>query len=75
MDAGSARFVARMVARAGGQTVLARLCGISPQAVQQWVADNRVPPLRVLECERLSGIPRWKIRPDLYPPPQDIVRP
>jgi DNA-binding transcriptional regulator YdaS (Cro superfamily) len=75
MDAGngSARrrnVVDRIVARAGGASVLARYCGVRPQSVQDWQRRNVVPPLRVLGCERASGIPRWQIRPDLYPPPE-----
>lgn len=39
---------------------------ISEQAVGQW---PRVPAARVLDVERITGVPRHFIRPDLYPPP------
>lgn len=46
--------------------VLARRLGITPQALSQW---DRVPPLRVLEVERITGVPRHELRPDIYPIP------
>lgn len=50
----------------GGGVALARaLGGISSQAVNQW---RRVPAERVLEVERVTGVPRHELRPDLYPP-------
>ena len=36
--------------------------GISPQAISQW---RQVPADRVLEVERVTGIPRHDLRPDL----------
>lgn len=53
---------------AGGPKALGAKLGISHQAIGQW---DEVPPLRVLEVERLTGVPRHKLRPDLYPPPAD----
>ncbi|WP_313078403.1 transcriptional regulator [Agrobacterium pusense] len=50
---------------AGSSKELARRVGVSPQAVSQW---DTVPPLRVLKVEKSTGIPRWVLRPDLYPP-------
>jgi hypothetical protein len=39
-------------------------CGIESAAVRQW---HQVPPLRVIEVEKATGISRHDIRPDLYP--------
>ena len=51
--------------KVGGDRGLARaLTGISSQAVSQW---RRVPPLRVLEVERATGVSRNRLRPDMYP--------
>lgn len=52
---------------AGGQTALARALGVTPQAVQQWVEANRMSYLKVIDVERLTGVPRHELRPDLYP--------
>lgn len=50
--------------QAGGANKLAAGLAITPQALSQW---DKVPPLRVLEVERLSGVPREELRPDIYP--------
>ncbi|WP_075216099.1 transcriptional regulator [Mongoliimonas terrestris] len=52
----------------GGASALARALGITPQAVGQW---RRTPTERVLQLERISGVPRTELRPDLYPPAAD----
>lgn len=53
------------IAAVGGLSGLAEPLGITEQAVSQW---DDVPPLRVLDVERISGISRHVLRPDLYPP-------
>jgi DNA-binding transcriptional regulator YdaS (Cro superfamily) len=37
---------------------------ISPQAISQW---KQVPAERVLDVERVTGVSRHRLRPDLYP--------
>jgi len=54
----------RAINAAGGLTKLAASLKITKQAVAQW---DEVPPLRVLEVERVSGVSRSELRPDLYP--------
>ena len=49
---------------AGGVGALARALGIAPPSVCTW---SRVPPERVIAVESLTGVARWKLRPDLYP--------
>ena len=41
-------------------------------AAGQW---RRVPAERVLEVERLTGVSRHELRPDLYPPPIEAPSP
>ncbi len=50
--------------RAGGAPELARKLGIRPQAVFQW---RQVPALRVIQVERITGVSRHLLRPDIYP--------
>ena len=56
----------RAIDSVGGLAGIARPLGISEQAVSQW---DEVPPLRVLAVERVTGVPRHELRPDLYPAP------
>lgn len=49
----------------GGEIELARVAGVSRQAVHKW---TRIPPVRVLAIEKATGIPREVLRPDIYPP-------
>lgn len=44
---------------------------LTSQAISQW---KKVPVERVLVIERLSGISRHELRPDIYGPPQDADR-
>ena len=58
-------------AAAGGSSGLARAISeatgypITPQAVGQW---RIVPPTRVLMVERITGVSRHDLRPDIYGP-------
>lgn len=56
----------RIRAHPGLQAKIARALGITRGAVAKWKA---IPPLRVLEIERLTGISKHDLRPDIYPPP------
>jgi DNA-binding transcriptional regulator YdaS (Cro superfamily) len=49
-----------------GAELARRLGNITSQAISQW---RRIPAERVLEVERVTGIPRHELRPDIYPPP------
>lgn len=60
--------IAAAITGAGSVSKLANELGVSVGAIYQW---DKVPPLRVLQVERVSGVPRWVLRPDLYPPLDD----
>lgn len=52
----------RAIKRAGGISALAHSLKISPQSVSEWPE----PPLeRVVAIERLTGVSRFELRPDL----------
>ncbi|SEC00799.1 DNA-binding transcriptional regulator YdaS, prophage-encoded, Cro superfamily [Pseudomonas mohnii] len=59
--------ICRAAKAAGGQSALARLLKVTPQAVQKMCASGRVPAERVLEIEKATGVSRHELRPDLYP--------
>jgi DNA-binding transcriptional regulator YdaS (Cro superfamily) len=49
--------------KAGGIVKLSLALGLSRGAASQW---KRIPAERLVEVERLTGIPREILRPDLY---------
>lgn len=61
------KIMDRIIKAAGGQSELARRLDIRQQSVYYWIQRGRVPAERVLEVERVTGVPRHQIRPDLYP--------
>jgi DNA-binding transcriptional regulator YdaS (Cro superfamily) len=52
-----------VIKAAGGVSALAHALSIERQAVSKW---TRVPLERVVKVSKITGIPREKIRPDLY---------
>ena len=59
--------IRKAVEKVGGQSALARHLGCTPQAVQRMCSLNRVPAERVLKIEKVSGVSKHDLRPDLYP--------
>ncbi|MBO6755440.1 MAG: helix-turn-helix domain-containing protein [Roseibium sp.] len=45
---------------------LGRRLGVGRAAVLKW-ENGRVPAERALSVEEVTGIPRWELRPDIYP--------
>lgn len=56
--------------RRGAKSQLARDLNLTRAAVCLW---RQVPAKHVLEIERLTGIPRSRLRSDLYPPEQEAA--
>ena len=52
---------------------LAALLGVDKGTLSRW-ENGRVPAERVLEVERVTGVSRHDLRPDLYPR-EDETRP
>lgn len=64
MDAIPSTPIKRAAVAVGGYPNLARLLNCTRQAIYQW---EKIPADRVIEIERISGVPRHELRPDLYP--------
>ena len=56
--------IASAISKAGGSTKLARALGLTRQAVEQW-KGRVVPPEHVLAIEKLTGVTRYELRPDI----------
>lgn len=54
----------RAINRVCGVTNLARKLGVTRSAIYQW--GDEIPANRLVEIERLTGVPREQLRPDLY---------
>ena len=50
-----------------GYAHVAARMGCKYQRVQKWVLSGRIPAERAVEVEERLGIPRHKLRPDLWP--------
>jgi DNA-binding transcriptional regulator YdaS (Cro superfamily) len=58
----------RALRAAGGQSALARICGVTQAAVWKWLNRGvRVPAECVLSIEAATGVSRHDLRPDIYP--------
>ncbi|OYY51953.1 MAG: hypothetical protein B7Y53_08580 [Halothiobacillus sp. 28-55-5] len=58
----------QIVDAAGSQSKLAAALGVSSTAAWKWVqSSKRLPAEYVLTAERLYGVSRHDLRPDIYP--------
>lgn len=61
--------VERVIHDLGGVTKAASALGIgNPSVVANWRLRRRVPAERVLDIERVTGISRHELRPDIFGP-------
>ncbi len=59
----------RAVKIVGSQVAYGELLGRSQQSVSdRLVGEQEIWAEDVLKVERATGVPRWELRPDLYPP-------
>jgi DNA-binding transcriptional regulator YdaS (Cro superfamily) len=49
----------------GPRSITAAAWGVDKSRLTRW-AKNGIPAERVLDVERITGIPREQLRPDLY---------
>ncbi len=49
----------------GGPTEFAKALDVTPQAVSQW---KQVPTAHVLTVEKITGVSRHELRPDVFGP-------
>jgi DNA-binding transcriptional regulator YdaS (Cro superfamily) len=56
--------------RRGLSAQIARELGVNSGAVAQW---DRIPAERVVDIERITGIPRHMLRPDLHLDPDNLT--
>jgi DNA-binding transcriptional regulator YdaS (Cro superfamily) len=64
------KCVAEIVEKVGGQSALAKMCGVRQSHVWNWLnrrGSKGIPPQHVITVERATGIPRHEIRPDIFP--------
>lgn len=46
---------------------VAQVAAVNKSTVTRWM-QKRIPAERVLDVERITGVPRHELRPDIYPP-------
>ena len=61
--------IAKAIAMAGGQKNLASACGVSQAAVSKWHLGGTISAENAVKIEAATGIPRAKLRPDLWTEP------
>lgn len=55
----------RAVAQVGVRSLSVEF-GISTQAIHNWLLRGWIPAERCLQVERLTGVSRYELRPDVY---------
>lgn len=67
-------IVDRIVNDLGGLTKTATALGLdNPSVVANWRTRGRIPYQRAIEIERLTGISRHVLRPDVFGPNPETV--
>lgn len=59
------------IATLGGQVKLADAIQTSQQNVSNWLRTGKVAPDKVILIEKVTGVSRHELRPDIYPPEEN----
>jgi DNA-binding transcriptional regulator YdaS (Cro superfamily) len=57
--------IEQAIANVGGRSQVAKRLGVTVEAVRQWI-ERRIPAERAVELEKISGVHRSELRPDLW---------
>jgi DNA-binding transcriptional regulator YdaS (Cro superfamily) len=71
------KAIDKAIQAAGGQSALARLIGVRQSHIWNWANRDRqgVPPNHVLSIEKVTGVSRHELRPDIFPASSQVVPP
>lgn len=59
------------VSKAGGQNALGRKIKRKQPTIWKWLnKTKKAPAEEVLNIEKATGVQRWRLRPDIFPPPK-----
>ncbi|MBH0088623.1 YdaS family helix-turn-helix protein [Pseudoalteromonas sp. NSLLW218] len=57
----------KAISTLGGQVKLADAINTSQQNVSNWLRTGKVSPDKVILIEKVTGVSRYELRPDIYP--------
>lgn len=60
------QLIADAIEAGGGIGAVAKAIGLTEEGVRLWRVRGKVPDKHIVEFERLTGVPREQLRPDLY---------
>ena len=60
----------KAISTMGGQVKLAEAIDTSQQNISNWLRTGKVAPNKVIKIEKVTGVSRHELRPDIYPPDQ-----
>lgn len=61
-----ARVIAEAFEQGGGIPAIARAMKLTEEGVRLWRVRGKVPDKHLIKFEQLTGVPREKLRPDLF---------
>jgi len=58
--------VMEAVRKIGNQLMLAKKCGVTQPTISKWIKKGFIPPRKVLLVEKITGISRFRLNPEIY---------